>query len=313
MTRGYYVKEQGGKVINAVYLSSDAYLQNGYGERIIEAFMLGKEEQMMDSIAASMDSADKKNMLYVKPEWYRKTVNSKIDAFYEEYGYVLRNPKEPKLVVYHHGKRLFALSRKEAPRWLYFVQNLSKLIDGWIYSQEKLNYEWENYGAMFHFIEEKIKLGMDEKELHYYMRENREPLSFFSDSHLMDAWYRPEKPAYQKVWKKGMNTVEFIVSKEWNKWQVYVQLPFCRSRIMQEYTSEKQACRALLQLIKEQEPWLINFAKISTYFTEISEKIREGKTELKEVEIYLKEQEKSNPWFLENDNFSVVSIMSETR
>ena len=35
MTRGYYVLEKGNKIPEAAYLSGDAYLCEGYGEKII--------------------------------------------------------------------------------------------------------------------------------------------------------------------------------------------------------------------------------------------------------------------------------------
>lgn len=38
MTNGYFVIEKKGKIAKAVYLVSDAYLDNGYGEKIIRAF-----------------------------------------------------------------------------------------------------------------------------------------------------------------------------------------------------------------------------------------------------------------------------------
>ena len=38
MTRGYYVLEKGNKILEAAYLSGDAYLCEGYGEKIIRAF-----------------------------------------------------------------------------------------------------------------------------------------------------------------------------------------------------------------------------------------------------------------------------------
>ena len=35
MTNGYFVIEEKGKIKNVVYLMSDSYLDNGYGEKII--------------------------------------------------------------------------------------------------------------------------------------------------------------------------------------------------------------------------------------------------------------------------------------
>lgn len=34
MTRGYYVLETGNKILEAAYLSGDAYLCEGYGEKL---------------------------------------------------------------------------------------------------------------------------------------------------------------------------------------------------------------------------------------------------------------------------------------
>jgi len=118
----------------------------------LEAFAAGKEEKLLETLFDKMDTFDKKNILYLKPEWYRKTKLSKCEDVFEEYGYVLRNSK---LFVYHYGKRLFETKREDAKIWLYLVENLSGIIDQCLYSKEILNYKWENYHKLFHFLEKK--------------------------------------------------------------------------------------------------------------------------------------------------------------
>lgn len=49
MTRGYYVLETGNKILEAAYLSGDAYLCEGYGEKIIRAFSENKETRISAS------------------------------------------------------------------------------------------------------------------------------------------------------------------------------------------------------------------------------------------------------------------------
>lgn len=47
MTNGYFVIEKKGKITKAVYLVSDAYLDNGYGEKIIRAFAEKQELKIL--------------------------------------------------------------------------------------------------------------------------------------------------------------------------------------------------------------------------------------------------------------------------
>ena len=90
MTNGYFVIEEKGKIKKVVYLMSDAYLDNGYGEKIIRAFAEKQELKLMKRIYQNLDLMDKKNIRSIKPEWYRKTVHSDKGDIFSEYAYVVR-------------------------------------------------------------------------------------------------------------------------------------------------------------------------------------------------------------------------------
>lgn len=55
---------------------SDAYLDNGYGEKIIRAFAEKQELKFWEKTYQNLDSMDKRNIQSIKPEWYRKTTHS---------------------------------------------------------------------------------------------------------------------------------------------------------------------------------------------------------------------------------------------
>lgn len=210
MTNGYFVIEEKGKIKKVVYLVSDAYLDNGYGEKIIRAFAEKQELKLMERIYQNLDLMDKKNIRSIKPEWYRKTVHSDKGDIFSEYAYVVRGEK---LRVYHYGKSLFCLKREDVEIWLYLLKNMQKLIDHFLYSEELLEYQWKNYFPMFQFLQKKIEEGFGKQEFQQYMLREELPLAFFRDDHLVDVWDRYDKPAYQKIWKKGTQEVLFIVTK----------------------------------------------------------------------------------------------------
>lgn len=112
MTTGYFVQEKAGKVLKAAYLSSDAYLQGGYGETIIKAFLKNEEEILLDHLFQEMPVPEFK---HIQPEWYRKTKNSVEDDVYPDYAYVLRGKN---LFVYHVGKYLFKVRKETAGEWI---------------------------------------------------------------------------------------------------------------------------------------------------------------------------------------------------
>ena len=132
---------------------SDAYLDNGYGEKIIRAFAEKQELKFWEKTYQNLDSMDKRNIQSIKPEWYRKTTHSSKGDIFSEYAYVVRGEK---LRAYHYGKLLFCLKREDAEIWLYLLKNMQQLIDHFLYSGELLEYQWKNYFSMFQFLQKKI-------------------------------------------------------------------------------------------------------------------------------------------------------------
>ena len=88
MTRGYYVLETGNKILEAAYLSGDAYLCEGYGEKIIRAFSENKETEYLHQLIAEMTDYDQENVTDLVPECYRITKKSE-DRPFVNYSYVL--------------------------------------------------------------------------------------------------------------------------------------------------------------------------------------------------------------------------------
>ena len=249
MTNGYFVIEEKGKIKKAVYLMSDSYLDNGYGEKIIRAFAEKQELKFMERIYQNLDLMDKKNIRFIKPEWYRKTVHSDKGDIFSEYAYVVRGEK---LRAYHYGKLLFCLKREDAEIWLYLLKNMQQLIDHFLYSGELLEYQWKNYFSMFQFLQKKIEEGVGKQEFQQYMRREGLPLAFFRDEHLVDVWNRYDRPAYQKIWKRGNQEVLFIVARRERIWRAYIQGPYSRIAVFQKCSSEKKMCDVIrLELRKE--------------------------------------------------------------
>ena len=237
MTKGYFVIEGNGKIRKATYLVSDAYLDNGYGEQIIRAFAEKRELEFLEQTYQKLDLTDKRNIQSLQPEWYRKTTHSNKGDIFSEYAYVVRKEK---LRVYHYGKLLFCLKREDAEIWLYLLENMQQLVDYFLYSDERLEYQWEKYFSMFQFLQKKIEEGFCQQEFQQYMRKEGKNLAFFRDEHLVDVWDRYDRPAYQKIWKKGNREILFIVTKQERIWRAYIQGPYSRIAVFQQCSSEKK-------------------------------------------------------------------------
>ena len=72
------------------------------------------------------------------------------------------------------------------------------------------------------------------------MRKEGKNLAFFRDEHLVDVWDRYDRPAYQKIWKKGNREILFIVTKQERIWRAYIQGPYSRIAVFQQCSSEKK-------------------------------------------------------------------------
>lgn len=122
MTRGYYVIEKGNQVLKAVYLSGDAYLDCGYGERILKAFAEDRETEYLDYLFDEITPQEKEDVRDIVPEWYRITKKSNHRP-YIDYGYVLKNNT---LRVYYYGKLLFVVKKDTANKWINAIKHTIK-------------------------------------------------------------------------------------------------------------------------------------------------------------------------------------------
>lgn len=310
MTNGYFVIEEKGKIKKAVYLMSDSYLDNGYGEKIIRAFSEKQELKFMERIYQNLDLMDKKNIRFIKPEWYRKTVHSDKGDIFSEYAYVVRGEK---LRAYHYGKLLFCLKREDAEIWLYLLKNMQQLIDHFLYSGELLEYQWKNYFSMFQFLQKKIEEGVGKQEFQQYMRREGLPLAFFRDEHLVDVWNRYDRPAYQKIWKRGNQEVLFIVARRERIWRAYIQGPYSRIAVFQKCSSEKKMCDVIRLELRKESLKFEQYAKITAYVSKITKELFRQKIKLEEIQRYLQEEQQKSPWYLCESDLSVTNIINHLK
>lgn len=155
MTRGYYVLEKGNKILEAAYLSGDAYLCEGYGEKIIRAFSENKETEYLHQLIAEMTDYDQENVTDLVPECYRITKKSE-DRPFVDYSYVLKNNT---LRVYYYGKLMFVIRKETADKWLDAVRHEEGLYKHYLYSTEKLRTLYEKQNVMWKQLQEKFDSG----------------------------------------------------------------------------------------------------------------------------------------------------------
>lgn len=305
MTRGYFVLEQSGAVVKAAYLSSDAYLQYGHGQEIIKAYAEGNEMELLEELHKRTDIRE---IDHIRPGWYRKTVYSGKDDYFEEYGYVLTNSN---LSIYNFGKFLFRTNKEYAKTWLEVINSLDRFELAYLYSEDKLCYQWNQYHTMFRDIARKINEGKSFKELEQLLKDKNYIPSLLKDDHLIDVFDMPDRPAYQKRWNKGNASATFIVMREYRKWKVLLQLPFCRIPILSDYSSEKKAVEEIRQLLINKELEMESFSEvfrlIEKYKTDPTTQ-EEDLTELREL---LENKEQQSPWFAHQSRFTIERIMEE--
>ena len=310
MTKGYFVIEEKGKITKAVYLVADAYLDNGYGEKIIRAFAEKQELKFLEKIYQNLDLMDKRNIQSIKPEWYRKTIHSGKEDIFSEYAYVIQGEK---LKAYYYGKLLFCLKREEAEIWLYLLKNMQLLIDHFLYSSELMEYQWKNYFSMFRFLQKKIEEGVGKQEFQQYMRREELPLAFFRDEHLVDVWDRYDIPAYQKIWKKGTQEIQFIVARQERIWRTYIQGPYSRIAVFQKCSSEKKMCDVIRLELRKESQKFEQYAKITAYVSEAAKELFGQKIKLEEIQGYLQEEQQKAPWYLCESALSVTNIIDHLK
>ena len=217
-----------------------------------------------------------------------------------------------KLYVYNNGDLFFSVKRETSDVWLYVIRNLSRCYWTYLYDKEKMSIGYEKSKSMFSMLEKKIEKGCTTDELEKELcPEDFCPL-IFEDYHCMDVWYREKQPAYIKTLHIEGRKIRFIVSMQFNKWKVYLQLPYIRVPILQKYNSEKVAVQHLRQFILSVDtPELTRFADIFEY---VKEKMREVEKEAFSLENQREEltaMYRKQKWFCTGIPFTVDDIMQE--
>ena len=305
MTRGYFVLEQSGTVVKAAYLPADAYLQYGYGQEIVKAYAEGNEMELLEQFH---ERTDKRDIDHIRPGWYRETVYSGKDDFIEEFGYVLTNSS---LSIYNFGKFLFRTNKEHAKTWLEVINNLDRFELAYLYSEDKLCYQWNQYHTMFRDIARKINEGKSFQELEQLLKDKNYIPSLLKDDHLIDVFDMPDRPAYQKRWNKGNASATFIVMREYRKWKVLLQLPFCRIPILSDYSSEKKAVEEIRQLLINKELEMESFSEVFRLIEKYKIDPTTQEEDLTELRELLENKEQQSPWFAHQSRFTIERIMEE--
>ena len=305
MTRGYFVLEQSGIVVKAAYLPSDAFLQYGHGQEIIKAYAEGNEMKLLEKFHKKTDIRE---IAHIRPGWYRKTVYSGKNDSFEEYGYVLTDSC---LSIYNYGKFLFRINKEYAKTWLEVINSLDRFELAYLYSEDKLCYHRNQYHTMFRDIARKINEGKSFIDLEQLLKDKNYIPSLLKDDHLIDVFHMPGRPAYQKWWNKGDASATFIVMREYGKWKVFLQLPFCRIPILSVYNSEKKAVEAIRQLLISKEPEMESFSEV----VQLIEKYKTDPTmqekDLMGLRKILENKEQQRPWFAHEIRFTIDWIIEE--
>ena len=135
--------------------------------------------------------------------------------------------------------------------------------------------------------------------------------SLLKDDHLIDVFDMPNRPAYQKRWNKGNASATFIVMREYRKWKVFLQLPFCRIPILSVYTSEKKAVEEIRQLIISKEPEMESFSEIFQLIEKYKTDPTIQEKDLNGLRKLLENKEQQRPWFAHQSRFTIDWIIEE--
>ena len=169
----------------------------------------------------------------------------------------------------------------------------------------------DQYHTMFRDIARKIMREKSFKELEQLLKDKNYIPSLLKDDHLIDVFDMPDRPAYQKRWNKGNASATFIVMREYRKWKVLLQLPFCRIPILSDYSSEKKAVEEIRQLLINKELEMESFSEVFRLiekYKQIPTTQEEDLTELREL---LENKEQQSPWFAHQSRFTIERIMEE--
>lgn len=294
MTIGYFVEERGKDVVTAAELCGDAYLQNGHGEEILEAYAENREKEHLAALAKETWYYHRAEIAQIWPGWYRKAGKKKRTSSYAEYAYVLRNDK---LHVYCRGGRLFTVNRGTAAIWLKVIKELERFEKTHLYSESKMEMQYEQEKTMFSMLQGRIDGGISFEVLEAELvAKDFEPL-ILEDYHCAEMW-QMERVSYKKPLRVKGHEVVFIAARDYGKWNVLIQLPYIRNGILHGYTSEKRAMDALRSFIREhQEEWE-RFAVVFEYVKALlKEACEQENFDLKAAKQKILDMYLEEPWY----------------
>ena len=313
MTRGYYVIEKGSQVLKAVYLSGDAYLDRGYGERILKAFAKDRETEYLDYLFDEMMPHEKEDIRDIIPEWYRITKKSNHRPCID-YGYVLKNNT---LRVYYYGKLLFVVKKDTANKWIDAIKHTNELYNHYLYSNEKLRILYENEHQMWRQLQTRFDSdeGLTPTDL---LPQTYSDFELYDD-HCVDVWYLYDTPSYEKKLSiRGIGDIKFIATWRYSQWKLYIQLPYMRAAILGAFKTETAAMKKLRELIREKADGLKEFAIIANKYNRIAGNIRigiDGK-DVRPFDDFTKDFQDyldAHTWFTVRGHFNKKEIMKELR
>ena len=314
MTRGYYVIEKGSQVLKAVYLSGDAYLDRGYGERILKAFAEDRETEYLDYLFDEMMPHEKEDIRDIVPEWYRITKKSNHRPCID-YGYVLKNNT---LKVYYYGKLLFVVKKDTANKWIDAIKHTNELYNHYLYSNEKLRILYENEYQMWRQQQTRFDSGEDLTPTDLLPQKYSDFKLY--DDHCVDVWYRDDAPSYEKMLRiRGVGDIKFIAKCRYGQWKICIQLPYVRVAILDKFKTETAAMKKLRELIRERTDDLKKFAIIAGKYKKITESMRteisNGK-DMRSFDDFIKDFQDyldTHTWFTASRCFDKKEIMKELR
>lgn len=253
MTSGYYVFESKGKVTKAAYIASDGYI-SGAGYPIIKAFSENREEEYLEELRQqNVKYKESEELVYIRPEWYRKTKNSRTDDMHQEYAYVITAGK---LKIYNYAKLLITITKDTAADWAAFASEFEDIQRQMLYSDELLELDWRKELEMYKELDMMAKEHRPFQVIHSKYRDCYE----LQDYNLTDVWHTNECPAYQRCLSVTHNdisrTITFIIryEKYLKTWHISLQLPWARVRILNCCGSQAMAMKMLRDYIRSKDP-----------------------------------------------------------
>lgn len=283
----YIIKEASQKIItDFVYCEVEDMTHNLHVITILDVF----QDEIMDTIM---------NELREKYPIYEYTT---LPGFFDtDYTFIM---KCDKLILYKDGSKLCTVRKSTVKNWLSVFQNWELLKIHYLYSSELLNFQDKKESQLYKMFEKRFNNGDGLTKEDYRVPEHYG--LFLSDYHETDVWHRPDKPAYVKHLDLPNNlSVKFIVSKEFNKWNVCIQLPYVRKTILGGFTSERKAMNALRKWILKNQEHLKEFAVTTKNYEKIMAELQAGSSFIKSYSDYLKYlglNDPSKDWWLINSN-----------